>query len=188
MRKLIFGLVDQLKKLDATDGHYTIHNIEHTKGLTSVVSVYDGIKPAHMVLSELYEWAEENNEELRLNNRTTRENNKRLRSQNKQLKTMKIYRIVVLDMMGFRINELFFISLEKARSEYAKILIEYRNKENIVQHGDESHLSSPIVKGESNQESVIKEHMIELWYKTSYECDEWDTSVESIQLEIINFA
>ncbi len=65
MKKTIFGLVDQAKKLGAEDVHFTANNIQHTKDLTSVVSVYNGIKPAHMVLSELYEWAEENNEELR---------------------------------------------------------------------------------------------------------------------------
>lgn len=31
------------------------------KGLTAVISVYDQQKPAHMVLEELYEWAEINN-------------------------------------------------------------------------------------------------------------------------------
>lgn len=65
MKNIIFGLVDQVKKLGAVDGHFTANNIQHTKGLTSVVSVYDGIKPAHMVLSELYEWAEENSKEVK---------------------------------------------------------------------------------------------------------------------------
>lgn len=65
MKKIVFGLVDQVKKLGAADGHFTANNIQHTKGLTSVVSVYDGIKPAHMVLLELYEWAEGNNEEVK---------------------------------------------------------------------------------------------------------------------------
>lgn len=65
MKKIVFGLVDQVKKLNADDGHFTANNIQHTKGLTSVISVYDGIKPAHMVLSELYEWAEVNNEEVK---------------------------------------------------------------------------------------------------------------------------
>lgn len=65
MKKIVFGLVDQVKKIGATDGHFTANNIQHTKGLTSVVSVYDGVKPAHMVLSELKEWAEESNEDVK---------------------------------------------------------------------------------------------------------------------------
>lgn len=101
---------------------------------------------------------------------------------------MKIYRVSVLDMMGFRINELFFKSLEKARNEYAKLLIQYRNNENIVERGEESYLSNPIVKVSYTTTNCIKQHMIELWYKTSYEYDEWDTNVESIQLEKIEVA
>jgi hypothetical protein len=66
MKETIFDLADQVKQLGAGDGHITANNIRHTKGLTSVVSVYDNIKPAHMVLDELYEWAENNNEEVKL--------------------------------------------------------------------------------------------------------------------------
>ena len=98
---------------------------------------------------------------------------------------IEIYRITKLDMMGFRIKELFFESLKKARSEYAKLLIEYRNKENIVERGESSHLSKPIVEGITREEFIIKQHMIETWHKTSYEYDEWDTSVEHLQLEKI---
>ncbi|MCD7911076.1 hypothetical protein KC480_05990 [Bacillus velezensis] len=65
MEKLIFKLVDQMKKLGAPQAHFTANNIKHTKGLTSVIAVYDQQKPAHMVLQELYEWAEENNMEVK---------------------------------------------------------------------------------------------------------------------------
>ncbi len=101
---------------------------------------------------------------------------------------MEIYRISRLDMMGFRINELFFDSPEKARKEYARLLVDYRKKKEIVKRYDVNHLSSPIVKGVSASKSIIKEHMIELWYKCSYEYDEWDTTVEHLQLEIIEVA
>ncbi len=97
---------------------------------------------------------------------------------------MEIYRISKLDMMGFRINELFFDSLKKARNEYARLLVDYRKKEKIVKREDVNHLSSPIVRV-STSKSIIKEHMIELWYRWSYEYDEWDTAVEHLQLEII---
>ncbi|GIN67093.1 hypothetical protein FKN04_13045 [Bacillus glycinifermentans] len=65
MEKLIFKLVDQMKQLEAPEAHFTANNIKHTKGLTAVVSVYDQQKPAHLVLEELYEWAEDNNIEVK---------------------------------------------------------------------------------------------------------------------------
>lgn len=88
-------------------------------------------------------------------------------------------------MMGFRINELFFSSIDKARNEYARLLWSYRKKKEIAERGDTNHLSSPITKGSSTNDSIIKQHMIELWYKTSYEYDEWDTAVEHLELERI---
>lgn len=91
-------------------------------------------------------------------------------------------------MMGFRIEELFFDSLENARNKYAELLIDYRNKEEITKRGDLSHLSSPIVKSGPRGKSIIKAHMIELWYRCSYEYDEWDTTVEHLQLETIDVA
>jgi hypothetical protein len=65
MEKVIFSLVDQMNQLNAPEAHFTANNIKHTKGLTSVISVYNQQKPAHMVLEELYEWAENNNEEVK---------------------------------------------------------------------------------------------------------------------------
>lgn len=53
-----------MRKMGATDAHFTAENVLHTQNLTSVVSVYDNIKPAHMVLAELTEWAENNNKEV----------------------------------------------------------------------------------------------------------------------------
>lgn len=63
---IVLNLANQVKDLGAGDGHISINNIKHTKGLTALISVYDGIKPSHMVLEELYEWAEKNNEEVKL--------------------------------------------------------------------------------------------------------------------------
>lgn len=57
-------LADELHKAGATDIHFKAHNIRHTKGITSVVSVYDNVKPANMVLDELYAWAEKHDESL----------------------------------------------------------------------------------------------------------------------------
>jgi hypothetical protein len=65
MEKVIFSLVDQMKQLGAPEAHLTANNIKYTKGLTAVISIYDQQKPAHMVLEELYEWAENNNKEVK---------------------------------------------------------------------------------------------------------------------------
>lgn len=64
MRKTLEVLVEQMKQVEATDIHFTAENIFHTQNLTSVVSVYDNIKPSHMVLDELTECAENNNKEV----------------------------------------------------------------------------------------------------------------------------
>lgn len=62
--KVIFELADKVKETGATDGHFTMNNVKHTKGLTAVISVYDNVKPAHMVLEELYEWSKIHNQEV----------------------------------------------------------------------------------------------------------------------------
>lgn len=66
MDKVIKNLAKQVKDLGAGSGHFGLYNIQHTKGLTAVISIYDGIKPANVILDELYEWAENNNEEVKL--------------------------------------------------------------------------------------------------------------------------
>lgn len=64
--ELLKSLAKQVTKMNAGVGHVKLENIEKKQGLTAVVSVYDNQKPAHMVLDELYEWAENNNEEVKL--------------------------------------------------------------------------------------------------------------------------
>lgn len=63
--KLLKTLLKQVTDMDAAVGHVKLENIEKKEGLTAVISVYDNHKPAHMVLEELYEWAEQNNEEVK---------------------------------------------------------------------------------------------------------------------------
>ncbi|GAK41928.1 hypothetical protein TCA2_4420 [Paenibacillus sp. TCA20] len=63
--QVIKHLVEQMKALNADNAHTQLQNIEQTQGLTVVISIYDNLKPAHEVLDELYEWAEENNEEVK---------------------------------------------------------------------------------------------------------------------------
>lgn len=64
LRKTIDLLTKSMKELKATDVHFTAENVLKTQNLTSVVSVYDNIKPAHKVLEELKEWAENNHGEM----------------------------------------------------------------------------------------------------------------------------
>lgn len=59
-------LAKQVTELRAGYGHMQLDNFEGNQGLTAVLSVYDNQKPAHVVLDELYEWAEQNNEEVKL--------------------------------------------------------------------------------------------------------------------------
>lgn len=64
--EMLKNLAKQVTDMNAGVGHVKLQNIEKTQGLTAVVSVYDNQKPAHMVLDELYQWAEENNEEVKV--------------------------------------------------------------------------------------------------------------------------
>lgn len=62
--KIIRNLIDSTLKLNAGDAHIAMHNVNRTKDLTAVVSVYDGVKPAHIVLEELLKWADRNDSDL----------------------------------------------------------------------------------------------------------------------------
>lgn len=63
---LVTDLAKQVKQMNVGEAHIQEENIHKTKGLTSVISIYNGQKPAHLVVEELYKWAEENNEEVKL--------------------------------------------------------------------------------------------------------------------------
>lgn len=65
--KVIKTLFDQSKEFEATDAHFTAHKIFKDEQATGVFSVYLGIKPAHMVLSELKQHLEDNGETTILN-------------------------------------------------------------------------------------------------------------------------
>lgn len=61
--KVIKMLYEQSKELEATDAHFTAYKIFHDEQATGVFSVYQGVKPAHMVLAEIIELAEENKDQ-----------------------------------------------------------------------------------------------------------------------------
>lgn len=62
--KIIQSLIDSTLEMNAGDAHINLFNVNHTKDLTVVVSVYDTVKPSNMVLDELLEWAEKHDQEL----------------------------------------------------------------------------------------------------------------------------
>lgn len=62
--QLIQSLIDTTYQTNAGEGHICLYNVNHTKDLTVTVSVYDTVKPAHMVLEELVEWAEKHDTDL----------------------------------------------------------------------------------------------------------------------------
>lgn len=56
----IKSLYDQVKQLDAGCAHFIMNKPFKDEKACAVIGVYDGQKPSHMVLDELWEWAEEN--------------------------------------------------------------------------------------------------------------------------------
>lgn len=66
MMEMLKKLAKEVTELNAGVGHLKLENIDKTQGLIAVISVYDNQKPAHMVLQELYKWAENNNEEVKI--------------------------------------------------------------------------------------------------------------------------
>jgi hypothetical protein len=63
--KTVKLMYNQMKELEATDAHFVAEKIFKDEEACSVISVYQGLKPDHMVVEELSEWAEANgNQEL----------------------------------------------------------------------------------------------------------------------------
>lgn len=61
---LISNMKKQSKLLGAAEVHVVSGQLDGEEHSTAVISVYDGVKPSHIILDELYEWAEENNKEV----------------------------------------------------------------------------------------------------------------------------
>lgn len=63
--KTIESIYESTKKLNAGEGHFEIGGAFHDDKATVVLSVYVDQKPSNKVLNELWDWAEENqNEDL----------------------------------------------------------------------------------------------------------------------------
>ncbi|WP_028982851.1 hypothetical protein [Sporolactobacillus terrae] len=59
------SLYTQVKALNGSNGHMVMKGIYHDNKATAVISVYNDVKPSHMVLDELWDWidnTEANNE------------------------------------------------------------------------------------------------------------------------------
>lgn len=62
---LIDSLSQMSEKLGSSENHILSKDINGKKDTFGVISYYSGVKPSHLVLEELYEWAEENNKEVK---------------------------------------------------------------------------------------------------------------------------
>jgi hypothetical protein len=67
IKEMVNGLAEQMEQINANEGHITIRgNTEdgEISEVTAVLSVYRNLKPSHSVLSELWDWAEDNKHEF----------------------------------------------------------------------------------------------------------------------------
>lgn len=52
------NMAKSAKVMNAETAHITFKELDHDPNVTAVMSVYNGVKPSHVVLEQLYEWAE----------------------------------------------------------------------------------------------------------------------------------
>lgn len=64
LKTIVENLAKQTKKFNAGEAHVELGGILNNPDLTAVISVYNGQNPAHKVLERIFDWAEENNEEI----------------------------------------------------------------------------------------------------------------------------
>jgi hypothetical protein len=57
-------IYDDMKKIGASDYHFTANQIFKDKKASGVIAVYNGIKPAYMVLNEMIEYAEKHGHKI----------------------------------------------------------------------------------------------------------------------------
>jgi len=100
---------------------------------------------------------------------------------------MQIYRVEKTDMMGFPIDEQFFISDEKATEHFDKELEGYKESEYLASD-DEAHehnIAKEAISIKNNAPNSLKEALVTLWHRCSHENDEWDVTVEHLKLESV---
>jgi len=100
---------------------------------------------------------------------------------------LEAYKLKSTDMMGFPINSEYYLNLDQALKKFDEKIEEYRinqylaNKEDAEEHN----ISSESISINDNPPNYIKSALVCLWYKCSYEYDEWDITVEHLELEKI---
>lgn len=100
---------------------------------------------------------------------------------------MEAYRLKTLDMMGFTIEEKFYLNKEKALEKFDEKLDEYRKSEDLASDEDakDHSLSNKAISISENQFNHIKSALICLWYRCNHEVEEYDTTVHHLELEEI---
>ncbi|ARF70702.1 hypothetical protein B7C51_24830 (plasmid) [Paenibacillus larvae subsp. pulvifaciens] len=93
---------------------------------------------------------------------------------------MKAYKVTKENMMGFRIEEEYYLNKQNARIRFDQHIKEYRKSKYLAKKGDHlEYQSRPIEinknpKNFGETERILIEASVALWRKTNYEYDEWD--------------
>lgn len=103
------------------------------------------------------------------------------------MNVLEAYKLNSTDMMGFPINSEYYLSLNQALKKFDEKIEEYRKSEYLASKEDasEHNISSESISINEKPSGSIKSAMVCLWYKCSYEYDEWDITVEHLELEKI---
>ena len=84
----------------------------------------------------------------------------------------------MISPMGWEGDEQYFLNKELALKKYKEKIEEYKKNDDVEDVREQKFVSSI-------DNNVIKEALVGIWEKTSYECDEWDVYVHSLILEEI---
>jgi hypothetical protein len=106
-----------------------------------------------------------------------------------RVKKLEAFKLSKTDMMGFTISEQYFLNLDKAKEKFDEKIEEYRKNEYLAskEEAREHNICSDSIAIKENRRN-IKSAMVCLWYQCSYEYDEWDITVEHLELEKIEIA
>lgn len=100
---------------------------------------------------------------------------------------MNIFKVQHMDAMGSTIKEEFYDSKNKAKKALKRMFKEI--KPSIADESNISDLSSPIIHRKQlhleRKSKICFDLLFEVWHKCGYECDEWDTYVERLNIELV---
>lgn len=100
---------------------------------------------------------------------------------------MSVYRVTHSDMMGGVISEQFFDSKNKAKKALRRKFKEL--KPNMTKEEDLAHLSEPLIHKKqfhfNGKSKTSFELMFEVWHRCNYECEEYDSYVEGLHIDLI---